>query len=82
MNRLSFRPIVICLLITVACASPATPRPIPTLPPGSLADTILVNGRMVVMDSANTSGNAAFDARPQLVVEYYLGGAQGQRASK
>ena len=39
-------------------AIPATPRPIPTLPAGSLANTVLVNGRVVVMDDLNTIAQA------------------------
>ncbi|MBI4731622.1 MAG: amidohydrolase family protein [Chloroflexi bacterium] len=39
-------------------AIPPTSLPIPTLPPGSQATTILVNGRVAVMDSANTIAQA------------------------
>jgi predicted amidohydrolase YtcJ len=39
-------------------AIPATPQPIPTLPSASQASLILVNGRVVVMDSAKTIAQA------------------------
>ncbi len=39
-------------------AIPATPLPIPSLPPGSQADLILVNGNVVIMDSARTTAQA------------------------
>ncbi|MEW6092991.1 MAG: amidohydrolase family protein, partial [Chloroflexota bacterium] len=39
-------------------AIPGTPRPIPTLPPGSQADLILVNGNVVIMDNARTTAQA------------------------
>ena len=48
-------------------AVPATSVPLATLPPGSLADTIFVNGNVVVMDEARTIAQAVAVSGSQIL---------------